>query len=238
MNFQALSTVELRQICYFLTIVDTGYSFSRAAERLQIEQPPLSQRIRALEKRMNVQLFDRTRRPVQLTAAGKVFEREARLALMQIETAIAQAQKMHQGEIGHLSIGIASSAANGILPELIRRFCDRYPHVHLELHELTAAQQREALRDTEFSSRHNRSIDMGIEVFLADVLQDVNLEHRFLQAESLVAALPEAHSLAGSGQIALKDLVEQSLILPDLQAFPFYETFWSSAPHPVFSPKY
>jgi DNA-binding transcriptional LysR family regulator len=80
LDLHFLENLELRQLCYFLTIVDHGNNFSRAAEALQIEQPPLSQRIRALEKRLNVQLFDRRYRPMQLTPAGEVFRKESHIA--------------------------------------------------------------------------------------------------------------------------------------------------------------
>ncbi len=229
MDLNFLSALELRQICYFLTIVDNGNNFSRAAERLYIEQPPLSQRIRTLEKKLKIQLFDRRRRPLQLTAAGEIFAREVRLALEQFQSAIAQAQRAEQGEVGHLSIGVASSVANGILPEILRAYGDRYPQVELELRELTADQQVQALRD--------RRLDLGIEVFPAKTHSDAALVQIPLVHESLVAVFPEDHPHLQLAQISLTDLAQELLILPSLQAFPFYQSFLDRCLEVGFQPK-
>ena len=171
LNLHQLSNLELRQICYFLTIVEQGNSFSRAAESLHIEQPPLSQRIKSLEKRLKITLFDRSCRPVQLTPAGLVFWRESRVALTHLQQAITQSQRAAQGDIGHLSLGVASSVVNGVLPEILRQFRNRYPSVVIDLHELTAQQQLQALRD--------RRLDLGMEVFsIAEVGQLDRSEER------------------------------------------------------------
>ena len=92
MDLLSLSTLELRQICYFLMVVRCGNSFSRAAEQLPIERPPLSQRIRALEKHLKVDLFDRRRRPLSLTPAGQVFWERSHQALEQKESSIGKFQ--------------------------------------------------------------------------------------------------------------------------------------------------
>lgn len=229
MDLLSLSSLELRQLCYFLTVVETQNSFSRAAERLHIEQPPLSQRVRALEKRLKVQLFDRRRRPLRLTAAGEVFYQEAREALVQLDRAIAQAQRAEKGEIGHLSVGVASSIANGILPDLVRSFCHRYPQADLELRELTAEQQLEAVGD--------RRLDLGIEVFPALALQRPELRHRVIAQESLVAVLPEDHVLTQQPEIQLRSLADQPLILPSPIAFPFYAQFLEKCEEAGFQPQ-
>ncbi|MEL6814750.1 MAG: LysR substrate-binding domain-containing protein [Cyanobacteria bacterium J06598_3] len=217
MDLLRLSTLEIRQICYFLMVVECENSFSRAAERLHIEQPPLSQRIRALEKRLKVELFNRRRRPVQLTAAGQVFLDSVRPAIAQIEQAIAQAQRAEKGEIGHLSIGIASSAANGVLPDLLRRFRDRHPHVTLEMRELTVEQQLQLLEQ--------KQLDIGLEVISPLRLENKGFEWRVIDKESLVVVLPEAHPLAKAPTVALTALAPETLILPSLQAFSFYQSF-------------
>ena len=146
MNLLYLSSIELRQICYFLAITEAGNNFTRAAEYLHIDQPPLTQRIKALEKKLKIELFvgeaspveNRKRKPLQLTAAGKIFLEETQLALTSLDRAITRSQQAHRGEIGCLSIGIASSIANTLLPDILQTFCDRFPDVELELRELTA----------------------------------------------------------------------------------------------------
>lgn len=229
MNLLRLSNLEIRQICYFLMIVDSGNSFSRAAERLYIEQPPLSQRIRALEKQLKVQLFDRRRRPVQLTPAGQMFCTEARQAMALLEHGITQAQRAAEGEIGHLRIGIASSAANGILPEWLRQFRERYPQVTLELRELTAEQQLQALED--------KRLDVGLEVMPPAALANRDFRWKVVAEESLVVVLPEKHVLASQATIALISLADEPLILPSLTAFPFYQAFLARCEDAGFQPQ-
>jgi DNA-binding transcriptional LysR family regulator len=228
MNLLYLSNVELRQICYFLAIAEANNNFSRAAEYLQIEQPPLSQRIRSLEKMLKVELFDRKRRPLQLTEAGKIFLEETRLALTTLERAITQAQRAARGEIGSLSIGIASSIANTILPDILHMFCDRFPEVELEMRELTADQQIQELRD--------RRLNVGFEVTNLDE-HDNNLIALPVVEESLVVALPEMHPLASQTQIPLKALAKVPLILPSLDAFPFYKEFIRQCEMAGFQPR-
>lgn len=217
MDLRSLSTLEIRQICYFLMVVDCDNSFSQAAERLHIEQPPLSQRIRALEKRLQVKLFDRRRRPVHLTPAGRVFWEEAQLALSQMQQAITQAQRAAKGDIGHLTVGIASSVANGLLSELLRQFRDRHPQVTLSLRELTAQQQLQALEA--------KQLDVCFEVIDPLKLEGRGFDWQVVAEESLVAVLPEAHPLAAKEILPLTALSTELLILPNMKAFPFYQQF-------------
>jgi DNA-binding transcriptional LysR family regulator len=216
MNLLYLSSIELRQICYFLAITEAGNNFTRAAEYLHIDQPPLTQRIKALEKKLKIELFDRKRKPLQLTAAGKVFLEETQLALTSLDRAITKAQQAHRGEIGYLSIGIASSIANTLLPDILETFCDRFPDVELELRELTADQQIQAIQE--------RRLNVGFEVFdLQKLGSDLNVLP--IIEESLVVAMPAAHPLATKQQIAVTDLATEKLILPSIDEFPFYQEF-------------
>ena len=223
-----LSTFELRQICYFLTVVEAGNVISHAAERLNIEQPPLSQRIRSLEKQLHVQLFDRKQRPMRLTPAGKVFLHDVKLAIAHLDRAITQARRAEQGEVGTLRIGIASSIANSMLPDLLRQFRHRYPDVDLDLHHLTAEQQLKALGD--------RQLDIGFEVVPDEVLQSDIFHCIPVVTESLVVVLPTEHILAKKQTIDLLDLADEPLLLPSIQAFPFYETFIQHCQQAGFQP--
>jgi DNA-binding transcriptional LysR family regulator len=229
MNLLYLSSIELRQICYFLAIVEAGNNFSRAAEYLQIEQPPLSQRIKALERKLKFQLFDRKRRPLQLTAAGEIFLAEMRQSLTMLEQAITHSQQASRGEIGFLSIGIASSISNTILPDILKIFCAKFPAVELELRELTAEQQIQALK--------NCQLDIGFEVISHFQLPDHNLSIQPIVTESLVIALPETHPLATQPQISLRALAQEALILPSLTAFPFYQKFIDYCEQAGFQPR-
>jgi DNA-binding transcriptional LysR family regulator len=229
MNLLYLSSIELRQICYFLAITEAGNNFSRAAEYLQIEQPPLSQRIKALEKKLKFKLFDRQRRPLQLTAAGEIFLAETRQSLAMLEQAITHSQQASRGEIGFLSIGIASSISNTILPDILKTFCARFPAVELELCELTAEQQIQALK--------NRRLHIGFEVISDLQSPDHDLTIQPIVAESLVVALPETHPLTAQSQIPLIALAHEALILPSIQAFPFYQEFIDCCEEAGFQPR-
>lgn len=229
MDLLKLSSLEIRQICYFLMVVECDNSFSRAAERLHIEQPPLSQRIKALEKKLKVTLFDRRKRPVHLTPAGKVFLTEATRAMEQIEQALAQAKRAAQGDIGHLTIGLASSAANSVFPDLLRRFRDRYPQVTYTFNELTAEAQIEAIATGQ--------LDIGFEVISPLQLDNRGLHWQVVAEETLVLALPEDHPLASQNAVELVALAEEPLIVPNVQAFPFYQAFVEACETVGFQPQ-
>lgn len=228
MNLQHLSNFELRQMCYFMAVVEAENNFSRAAERLDIEQPPLSQRIRALEKMLKVELFDRKRRPLQLTEAGKVFLDEMQLALTHIERGIAQAQQATRGEIGHLAVGIGSSITNSLLPDILREFRRRFPDVELELRELTMEQEIQELRD--------RRLDVGFENLPNPYEQDTSLCFLPILQEPLVIVLSETHPLAAQTQIPLKALENELFILPSLETVPFYKEIWNRCEQAGFKP--
>lgn len=229
MDLLKLSSYEIRQICYFLKVVECGNSFSRAAEQLQIEQPPLSQRIRALEKKLQVELFNRSKRPVRLTSAGQVFLETIQPAIAQIEQAIAQAKRAEKGKIGHLSIGVASSAANSVLPSLLKQFRTQYPHVVIEMKELTVEQQLHQLEE--------QQIDIGLEVVSPLLLEQRGFNWHVLAEESLVVVLPKDHALAKKPRVPIKALANEPLILPSIQAFPFYQSFLEQCALAGFQPR-
>ncbi len=110
--------MELRHLHYFIAVAEELH-FSRAAERLRISQPPLSQQIRGLEDELGVKLFERTKRQVQLTEAGKVFLERSYLVLAQLEQAIEVTQRMGRGEVGRLAIGFVGSATYTVLPDIL-----------------------------------------------------------------------------------------------------------------------
>jgi DNA-binding transcriptional LysR family regulator len=228
MNLIELSNIELRQICYFIAVTEAGNNFSKAAEYLHIEQPPLTQRIQSLEKKLKIELFDRKRRPLQLTPAGKVFLAEIQLTLASLDRAITTAQRAQRGEIGFLSIGIASSISNTMLPDILRTFCDRFPDVELELRELTADRQIQELRE-------NR-LNIGFEAASNFHEPDNRLKFLPIFTESLIVALPESHPLVDRSHIFLSDLANEKLILPSINEFPFYQEFISACHQTGFEP--
>jgi DNA-binding transcriptional LysR family regulator len=222
MDFQHLSCFELRQICYFMTVVQAGNNFSEAANRLGIKQPPLSQSIQALEKLIGadsklaaVKLFDRSQRPITLTEAGQIFLKEAQLALVHLERAIVGAQQASQGHLGRLVIGLNNAVANSILPDVLKEFQQRFPNVELELREVTIQKEIQMLK--------NRELDVIFQRSPSYIQNDAELRFQTILDEYFVAALPTAHPLAKQAQISLKSLKGESLILPPLDVLPFYE---------------
>ncbi len=126
-------TLELRHLRYFLAVAEEG-NFTRAAARVGIGQPPLSQQIQALERDLGTPLFRRTHAGAELTAAGDAFLGEVRRVLVDVERAAETARRVARGESGRLRLGFTASAAfNPVVPRLIRDFRRQWPQVELLL---------------------------------------------------------------------------------------------------------
>ncbi|MDO9218940.1 MAG: LysR family transcriptional regulator, partial [Lacisediminimonas sp.] len=129
--------IEFRQLRYFTAVADEMH-FGRAAARLHMTQPPLSQSIRALESSLGTALFERTSRSVHLTAAGVALLPEARRLLQQAEGLPELARRAASGESGRLTVAFVSIADYSVLPQFLRRFRLRYPQVQIDLREATS----------------------------------------------------------------------------------------------------
>lgn len=218
--------MELRHLHYFIAVAEELH-FSRAAERLCISQPPLSQQIRDLEEELGVKLFERTKRHVQLTEAGKVFLERSYLLFAHLEQAIAATQQIGRGEVGQVAIGFVDSAMYTSLPEMLRAFRAQFPAVELRLQELTTAQQIQALYD--------KQIDVGI---VRSAISEPGLSVEGLLHESLVLALPENHPLSAQTQVSLSSLADEFFILFPAKLGPlFYEQIIHSCEQAGFRPK-
>lgn len=197
--------MELRHLRYFIAVADQQ-SFSRAAERLHIAQPPLSQQIQALETQLGVKLFDRKSRPLQLTLAGQTFLAEARATLAKLEQAVHQTQRIHQGELGYLTVSFTSSTANGIFPELLRTFQQQYPEIKLILQEGNSAALIQRLRD--------RQTDIVFLYLYNEIFADNDFETISLTQEPLVVVLPQNHPLAAQKAVSISDLKNEEIVMP------------------------
>lgn len=218
MNLLELTNIELRQICYFIAVTRAGNNFTKAAEYLHIQDPSsVRHRIKSLEQQLDIKLFDRNGTHLQLTPAGKVFLSEIELTIASLDRAIRAAQQVQKGEIGCLSIGIASSISNTLLPDILRTFRDRFPEVELELRELTADRQIQELREGR--------LNIGFEAISTLDSADDCLDILPIAIESLVIALPISHPLSDRSTIYLSDLANLKLILPSIDEFPFYREF-------------
>lgn len=218
--------MELRHLRYFIAVAEELH-FSKAAEKLHIAQPPLSQQIQQLETELGVKLFDRkTKRQVQLTEAGKVFLQEAYQLLEQIETAVALTQRTGRGETGKLRIGFTSLVIYDLLPLILRKFREQFLEVEIELLELTTSQQEQALRDS--------LINVG---FAHPPLEDDTLSYECIHKETLVVALSSTHSLAQKDYISVRSLLNEPLIMfPRYLAPGLYDRIMSLFHQANFSP--
>jgi len=195
--------VDLRQLRYFRAVAEER-SFSRAAARLHISQPPLSVHIKMLEEELGVQLLERTHRGVSLTPAGEVLYEEALVLLRRLEEAKIKTQQAGKGEIGTLSVGFVSIAGYGILPPTIKRFRERFPQVDVQLHELTTDAQIRELR----AGRLDLGIGLG-------PVNEADLSFESVSRESLVLAVPVGHRLGpSSGPVRLKTFANEHFIIP------------------------
>lgn len=194
--------MELRHLRYFIAVAEELH-FSRAADRLHMAQPPLSQQIQQLEAELGVALLHRrTKRQVQLTEAGQVFLQAAYQLLAQLEQAVRATQRTGRGELGQLVVGFTSSVAYDILPSLLQRFREQYPSVRLVLQELTTSQQEQALRDGRIQVGFGHPPIDEDELNLVCILQ-----------EALVVALPDGHPLAQKPQVSVRSLANEPFIL-------------------------
>lgn len=223
-----LKDMELRHLRYFIVVAEE-LNFTRAAERLHIAQPPLSQQIQALEAELKVQLFERKKRPLQLTAAGQVLLTEARLVFATVERAIISTKRASRGEIGRLVVGANSSIANSVLPDILRVFRSRFGDVELVLRELTSREQIQELR--------SRLIDVGFDRLPNENENESDLSFLPILQESLVIALPEQHPLAVQSQIPLKALADEPFVLPPPDLVPSYSQIIDLCQQVGFTPK-
>jgi DNA-binding transcriptional LysR family regulator len=198
--------MELHHLRYFV-IVAEEHNFTRAAERLSITQPPLSQQIRNLEDELGFQLFDRSRRQLELTPAGLLFYKRALKILAQVDQTIEGAKRISKGEperltIGYVNFAFYTTPLQTTPLELLQTFQMQFPDVELVLHELLTAEQVEALNNSE--------IDLGIAIM---PVKDENLAFEIIVQDKFQILLPADHRLAQEEVIDLEDLADESFIL-------------------------
>ena len=193
--------MELRRIQYFVAVAEEAH-FGRAAERLRMAQPPLSQQIKALEAEMGVVLFHRTTRKVELTAAGERFLERARAILAAVDDAVLEAGQVADGRLGRIAIGFTGSATYDLLPSLVRVLRADLPGIELDIHgEMLTPDQVTALTDG--------TLDLGL---LRPPVRNTALEVQVLRREPLIAVLPEHHPLAVHDRVRLADLRDDPFI--------------------------
>ena len=194
-------SLELRQMRAFLAVAEELH-FGRAAARLGVAQPALSQQIRRLEQALDAELFLRSTRRVQLTEAGRVLLAEARRIVADVESAEAAVRRTARGETGALTVAFAASVMFLALPRIIRRFRAQFPGVRLELREMSTAQQLAGL--------HSGELDIG---FVRQPSPDGALHLEVVMHEPLLVAVARNHPLAGRARFPLRELAREDFVL-------------------------
>lgn len=223
---RTLRPVELRHLRYFVAVAEECH-FGRAAERLHIAQPPLSQQIKALEGELGVVLLTRSTRKVELTAAGSRYLERARAVLASVEEAGAEAVRVDAGEIGRVSVGFTGSATYELVPTLTRALAADLPEVELEL-------RGEMLTPDQVNALVEGSLDIG---FLRPPVRQPDLDVWLLRREPLIAVLPEAHPLAAAETVRLADLRDEPFICyPSHHRSVVYEAVFDACQRAGFRP--
>jgi DNA-binding transcriptional LysR family regulator len=201
--------MELRQLRYFVAVAEE-LSFTRASERLHVAQPALSVQVRQLEGELSVELLDRSRRAIRVTAAGEVLLSEARRLLAGLDQTVELVRRTGAGQVGHLVVGFVPSAANEALPPLLRRYGTAHPAVELTLHELAP--------DALIRGLHEGRLDV---CFLYLPFDDATLATAVVAREAFVAAVPADHSLADEdGPLNPRALADEPFVLPARHGMP------------------
>lgn len=202
--------MELRHIRYFLAVAEER-NVTRAAEKLGIGQPPLSQQIHALEAELDVRLFRRTGHGVVLTEAGEAFATDARRLIEDATHAVKNAQRAGRGETGQLNIGFTGSAAfNPVVPNLIRQFRQSYPGVALTLTEGNTAQLLAGLNDGRLDVAFVRLGNQS----------PAGVAFHHIATEPMKLVLPTTHPLAKKRKVRLDALVDEPFVLLPRDASP------------------
>ena len=200
--------VDVRQLRSFIAVAEE-LNFSRAASRLNISQPSLSEQIRVLETTVRVPLVWRTSRQVELTPAGRAFLEDARSTLRQMEAAVAAAKGQAALSAKNLRLGFVDSAIYGILPPLIRAYRDRHPDVQLSLREMASQQQVEAIAAAQ--------LDVGL-LYPETIRADIAFKQ--LRRERILLAMPFDHPLTKLTKVPLSLLDGEPLVSFERQVAP------------------
>lgn len=193
--------MEIRQLKLFIAVAEELH-FGRAALRLHIAQPPLSQQIKQLERELGVRLFERTTRAVNLTSAGEALLIQAKRVIAAVAEAELATRAGGLGKYGRVRVGFAGAATRHLLPRLALEVKARHPNIELELQgNLYANAAQEALA--------HREIDLG---FVRLPFNIPGLQYRAIEEETLFCLLPEDHAMAGRHSIAVSDLRDESFV--------------------------
>ena len=201
--------MELTHLRYFVAVAEELH-FGRAAAKLHIAQPALSQQIKRLEDELETKLFNRTSRRVELSAAGEIFLSKAYGIIKRADEACATMMSLGKGQSGSLSIAFNEPAINTFLPKVIGKFMRKYPEVQLSLNEIGIIEQLKAFDE--------KCLDLG---FMRPFGHDISAySKRLIMREKYVLALPQNHKLCAHSSLTLDMIGNEPLILFPRAAHP------------------
>ncbi len=222
--------IELRHLRYFIAVAEEGH-ITRAAERLGMQQPPLSQQIKAIERELDVQLFRRKARGVELTDAGRALLDDARATLAHLDHALETTRRTARGEQGRICVGVTPTASfHPFVPRVIRAFREAFPKVTLTLEECLSDELLERLRDERLDVAFIRNAVVDAEGLVINPLLE----------EAMVVALPSAHVLAQGNDgaaLSLKRLARETFILYGPPGSGLYDGTIAACRRAGFSPR-
>ncbi len=217
--------MELRQLRYFCMLA-AELSFTQAAAKLHVSQPPLSFQIAQLEKELGVRLFERTSRSVQLNDAGRAFLPHAQAVLAQLEQGREHVQRVAAGLEGRVVVGLAGSHFLGPFPQFIAQFRATSPHVELVLQEMQPSQQLQTLRAGRLDLCIGRT-----------PVDDGQLSSALLWHDPVMVAMPATHRLAGSASLLLSELRHEEFIFLKLESSQFAQRLLDACVQSGFAPR-
>jgi DNA-binding transcriptional LysR family regulator len=222
--------MEFRQLRYFIAVAEEGH-VTRAAERLDMQQPPLSRQIKAIESELQVQLFYRRARGVELTDAGRTFLDEARTVLAGLRHAFDATQSRARGELGRITVGFMPSGPfHPFVPHAVRRFRETYPLVSVSIEERFSTEMMDRVRDEQLDIAFVRTSRSDPQHLVITPLLD----------ESMVVAVPAGHELVrrkGEKALSMKQLAEAPFILFGPPGTGMYDTTIAACGTAGFSPR-
>ena len=204
--------MELRHLRYFVAAAELE-NVSRAAARLHVSQPALSRQIHDLEDELGFPLFERSAKTVHLTEAGRIFLVDARAILDRVDAAVNKARRIATGRHGELHIGYAPSPMARIMPATLRAFQADLPQVHIKLHDLSTEEMLSGIREAKlqlaFLVRPNPAMLRG-------------LHFEQLARDTMCLAVPPTHRFAPLDSIALKQALQEPLVIFSRKDYPEY----------------
>jgi DNA-binding transcriptional LysR family regulator len=195
-------SIETRQLRYFIAVAEEKH-FGRAAERLMMAQPPLSQQIKQFEASLGTTLFIRSTRSVELTPAGELLLARGRRIMDELESIETTLTRVGQGLEGILRIGFTGTATYGFMPRVVRQSAEEYPGLALEV-------SGEKLTPSLIAGLENNHIDIAL---LRPPFSSPNIAHSVVMTERLVAAIPAGSALATRGELFMSDLANEEFIV-------------------------